>query len=199
MKNLTLTVAALLVAGGLFVGCASAPSEELTAAQEALNQAKTAQADLYVTDLYQAAQDSLAAAQTEIEAQNAKFALSRDYDHAAQLLQFVSQTAASASEQVAERKETMRVETENLIAQAQQALTNVQGLMAKAPRGKEGTMALVSISEDTGTAQSTLNDAVTALQNGDVATAHSLAQSALDKANSLVQELETAIAKTDRS
>ncbi len=199
MKNVTLTVAALLVAGGLFVGCASAPSEQLTAAQEMLTQAQTAQADLYVADLYQAAQDSLAAAQTEIEAQNAKFALTRSYDRAEALLAFVSQTATTATEQVAERKQTMQAETETLIAQAQETLTNVQALMAKAPRGKEGNMALVSISEDRGTAQSTLQEAIMALQNGDVANAHSLAQTASDKANSLVQELEAAIAKTTRS
>jgi hypothetical protein len=199
MKKRMLSAAGLLLAGGLFVGCASAPTQELESARATLTAADQAEADVYVSDLYRAAQDSLTAAQAEIEAQNGKFALSRDYDHAQSLLQFVNQTATSATEQVAERKEMMRGEAETLIAQAQEALARAQELLAKAPTGKEGRMALASITEDTGNAQTTLNDAITALQNDDVAGAHSMAQSALDKANMLVQELQSAISKTTQS
>ena len=195
----TPAVIGTLLVGGFLTGCASAPSEQVTAAEEALRSAETAEANIYVTDLYTAAHDSFAAAQAEIEHQNGQFALSRDYDRAEQLLRYVTETASTAATQVEERKTAMRADTEALIAQAQEALVTAEDLLAQAPRGKEGAAALVSITADTGTAQTTLNDAILALQQGDIATAHQQAQAALDKANSLVQELTNAINKTQRS
>jgi len=186
----------LLAIGLLWAGCASAPNEQLEAAQRALQAADSAEADVYVADLYRAAQDSLAAAQAEIEAQNARFALARDYKRAEQLLQFVAETAQQATQQVAERKEALRAETEALIAEARQALMQTHELLGRAPRGKEGAIALVSIREDATSVEGLLNEASAALERGDVFQAHQLAQQARDRAAGLVNELNEAIAKT---
>jgi len=186
----------LLAIGLLWAGCASAPNEQLEAAQRALQAADSAEADVYVADLYRAAQDSLTAAEAEIEAQNARFALARNYKRAEQLLQFVTETAQQAVQQVAERKEALRAETEALIAEARQALMQTHELLGRAPRGKEGAIALVSIREDATSVEGLLNEASAALERGDVFQAHQLAQQARDRATGLVNELNEAIAKT---
>ncbi|QXD15281.1 DUF4398 domain-containing protein [Rhodocaloribacter litoris] len=186
-------LAGLFLLAVVLTGCAQVPQQQLDTAQAALQAAAEAEANLYVADLYQALQDSLAAAQTEIETQKSRFALTRDYSRAERLLQFVTQTAAEA--QAATQKEAMRAEAERLIAEARQALTQVQDLLAKAPRGKEGTMALVSIQTDRNNASQTLDQATTALENGKILEARDLAATALEKANLLIQELNTAIAK----
>ncbi|GIV62282.1 MAG: hypothetical protein KatS3mg044_1148 [Rhodothermaceae bacterium] len=188
-------LAGLFLLAVVLTGCAQVPQQQLDTAQAALQAAAEAEANLYVADLYQALQDSLAAAQTEIETQKSRFALTRDYSRAERLLQFVTQTAAEAQAQAATQKEAMRAEAERLIAEARQALTQVQDLLAKAPRGKEGTMALVSIQTDRNNASQTLDQATTALENGKILEARDLAATALEKANLLIQELNTAIAK----
>lgn len=192
----SLSWGSMLVVGLLLAGCASAPTEQLKAAQQALQAADSAEADVYVADLYRAAQDSLAAAQVEIEAQNARFALSRDYKRAEQLLQFVTEMAQQAVVQVADRKEALRTETEALIAEARKALMQTHELLGRAPRGKEGAIALVSIREDATSTENLLNEAEAALARGDIFQAHQLAQQARDRATGLVNELNAAIAKT---
>lgn len=191
-----LWIAGLVLAGGLIAGCASAPTQQLEAAQQALQAADSAEADVYVSDLYRAAQDSLAAAQVEIEAQNARFALTRNYERAERLLQFVAETARQAMEQVAQKKEEMRVEADTLLAEARRALEQTNELLKRAPRGKEGAVALVSIREDASSVEGQINEAAAALQSGDIFRAHQLAQQARDKAVGLVEELNAAIAKT---
>ena len=193
MKKTTLTLlAGTFVAGGLLTGCASAPEAEMTQAQEALSAAETAEAHLYVADLYVPAQDSFMAAQAEIEVQNAASLFSRDYDRAEALLAFVTETATTAATQVEERKTAMRAETETLIAQAEQALAQAQTLLRKEPRSR--AIALVSLTEGANSARQMLDDAVAAFQQDDVATAHQYAQSALDRANALIAELNPSAA-----
>ena len=195
-KNTLLTLIAVFVLTATIVGCAKPPQEEVTAAQTALTAAEEVEADLYVTDLYQAAQDSFAVAQTEIEAQQAKSALSRDYDRAAHLLTYVQETATEAAAQVETRKEEMRVANETLFEQAEAAIVQAQTLISQAPRGKDGAVVLVAIQDDAGTASQSLADARVAQAEGDFIHANDLAQAALDKANALVSELEAAVAKT---
>jgi hypothetical protein len=195
MKTLLKTVTGLLFLSALLVSCAKAPEEDLTAAQTALTAAAEAGADMYVSDLYQAAQDSLAAAQVEIEAQNAKGSFSRNYGRAAALLASAQQTAAEAQAQVETKKEEMRVANESLIAEVEQALAKTTELLTKAPRGKDGAAALAMIQQDAAAAAQTLDEARAAHAAGEFARAGDLATAALDKANGLISELETAIAK----
>lgn len=196
MKKLIPAFTGLLFLVAFVAGCAKPPQEALDAAQAAIAAAEQGEANLYVADLFQAAQDSLAAAQAEIEAQNAKSAFSRNYDHAAALLGFAQQTATDATAQVATRKEEMRVANEELIMQAAQAAENVTQLLAKAPKGKDGAAALAQIQADAAAAAQTLDEARAAQAGGSFAQARDLAQAALDKANGLATELETAIART---
>lgn len=197
MKHtLSVTLGTFVLAGAL-VGCQAPPQEDLTAAQTALATADEAEADLYVADLYVAAQDSFAAAQAEIETQNGASQFSRDYARAQSLLQFVATTATQAQAEVETRKAAMIAETDTLILQAEEAVAQAQALMAQAPTGKDGALALVAIGEDAGTAASTLEEAKAAQAAGDIARAHDLAKAALDQATVLVGELNGAMAKTD--
>lgn len=191
------TLTALFVGALLFTGCAKPPQDGLTNAQAALDAASDVEADLYVSDLYLAAADSFAAAQAEIEAQNAKNSFTRNYDRAEQLLAAAQQTATEAQSQVEMRKEALRVANDTLFADVDEALVTTQTLLAQAPKGKDGAVALVSIMDDSQTAAQMLNDARTAQAAGDYAEANTLAQTALQKANALIDELQTAIARTD--
>lgn len=162
------------------IGCTGVPQEDLDAAQAALMAADSAEADVYVMDLYEAATDSFALAQQEIEAKN--------YTHAESLLQYVTATATEAQNQVVTRKEEMRINNQDLILQAEQAVAQVQQLLAQ---GSSGAISLVSYQDEVTQATADLEAAKTAQANSEYAEAYELAQSAFDKAQALLENLNT--------
>ncbi len=177
----------------LLIGCAKAPQQEIDAAKAAVDAAKAGEADRYAADQFNAAQDSLDAAMAEVDQQNAKFALTRNYDKASQLLKSATESANAAAAAVAANKEQVKTEATDLIAQAQTAVSDAQALMKRAPRGKEGRAALEAIAADLSAVETSVAEANAALTGGDFLTARDKSKAALDKANSLKDELQQAI------
>jgi len=62
-----------------FAGCGKAPETEMQSANSALEAAKTAEADVYASETYQAAVDTLDAAMAAKIQSDAKLALFRSY------------------------------------------------------------------------------------------------------------------------
>lgn len=195
IKNFAL--AAMLSLSVIFTGCSKPPVEQIDATAAALTSADGAEADQYVADLYQAAQDSFAAAQVEIEAQNAKSSFSRSYDRAESLLKFAHETATEAEAFVDIRKEELRAENEALFTRVDSTIMSAQTLMQSAPRGKDGAVALASIQDDLVIVQQTLAGARTAQLEGNFVEARDMANLALEEVGNLVFELETAISRTN--
>jgi len=196
MKNSILKLGGAVLLTAVLVGCAQEPKEEFDAAQLAISNAAAVEADAYVSDLYQAAQDSLEAARVEIAAQQARSRFSRSYRHAEALLTSAASTAEQAGRQVETRKEAVRQEAESLISQAQTAIAEARALLIRAPRGKEGTIVLASLQTDIDGAESSLRSAIDAISSGQFNSAREHAQSALDMARSLNEEMNTAISRT---
>ncbi len=193
-----LSVVALVFALALLAGCAKAPQETVDAAKAAVEAAKAAEADRYLADQFNAAQDSLNAAMAEIETQNSKFALTRSYDRAQAQLESAISAANAAKDGVAAKKEEVKAEAQSLLTSATAAVEETKKLMAKAPRGKEGKQALEQMQAELSGVESSLAEATNALGAGDFLGARDKAKAAMDKATSLGQELNEAIAKTKR-
>lgn len=194
-SKMFLITVGLISALALLSGCAKAPQESIDAAKAAVEAAKEAEADRYLADQFNAAQDSLNAAMTEIEAQNSKFALTRNYDHAKALLESTVAAANAAKDGVAAKKEEIKAEAQSLMAQAQTAVDETKNLLAKAPKGKEGKEVLEQMQAELSGAETALTEATSAMDSGDYIGARDKVKAALDKANSLNQELEDAISK----
>jgi hypothetical protein len=177
------------------VSCAKAPQEAIDAANAALQAAKTVEADRYAAAEYNAAKDSLDAATAEVEKQNSKFALFRNYGDASRMLQSAVNAANAAAAAAATNKEQVKVEAEQLVSQAQAAVAEVKKLMARAPRGKEGRAALELIQSDVNAVETQLSEAGAAMTSGDFLTARDKSKAALDKLNSIKDELMQAIGK----
>ena len=179
----------------LLAGCAKAPQQAVDEAKAALETARTEGADRYVPDLFNAAQDSLNAAMAEIEAQNSKFALTRNYDRAQQQLEAAKASANAAKDAVAAKKEEVKAESQNVMTAAQTAVADVKSLIAKAPRGKEGKQVLDQMQTELSGVEATIAEGSSLMDSGDYAGARDKFQAALEKANSLKQELSDAISK----
>ncbi len=196
-RGLVKTMCAMLLLAFL-AGCAEAPKQAIDAANAAMEAAKAAEADRYSPDLFNAAKDSLNSAMAEVENQNAKFALMRNYGHAQQLLDSAVGSFNSAKDAAAANKEAVRVEADTLAKALVAGIETAKKLMTKAPRGKEGKAALEMIQNDINAVEASVAEINTTMASGDFIAARDKAKASLAKINSIVEELNQAIAKKSR-
>lgn len=194
-RNVMLTLASLAAMAILFTSCAKLPEVEIANAKAAVEAAKAAEADRYVPAEYKALNDSLNVAMTEIEAQKSKFALFRSYKKVAVKLNDVVVLSNTVKENAGIRKEEVKEEAQQALAEATTLVTEVKDLIVKAPKGKEGKEALEAIQSDLALVEASLAEVSTLINNGDYMTALDKVKAASDKADSLKAELEEAIAK----
>lgn len=193
LKQAVVTASAGLLI--VLAGCQSAPQAVIDAAKAAVKTAESAEASRYAAAQFNAMQDSLDAAMAEIDVQNGKFALIRNYGRAQQLLHSVISMADSTEQAALANKDAVHLEAEQLISQMQTQVVEARKLATKAPTGKEGRAALKMIESEIGTIEVTLAEASTAFNAGDYLNARDKAKAGMEKLQSITKELQTAIAK----
>ena len=194
-RNVLLTIVALAGMALLFTSCAKLPEMEMTNAKAAVEAAKAAEADRYVPAEYRAVQDSLNTAMTEVENQKSKFVLFRSYKKVTVKLNNTIALANTVKENAGIRKEEVKNQAQQTLAEATTLVTEVKDLILKAPKGKEGKEALEAIQSDLALVEASLAEVSTLINGGDYLTALDKVKAANDKAASLKAELEEAIAK----
>ena len=194
-RNVLLTIVALAGMALIFTSCAKLPEMEMTNAKAAVEAAKAAEADRYVPAEYRALQDSLNVAMTEVENQKSKFVLFRSYKKVTVKLNNVVTLGNTVKENAGIRKEEVKNQAQQTLAEATTLVAEVKDLITKAPKGKEGKEALDAIQSDLALVEASLAEVSTLINNGDYLTALDKVKAANDKAASLKTELEEAIAK----
>ena len=176
--------------------CAKAPQAEIDAANVSIEAAKTAGADRYAPESFNAASEALKTAVTAVEEQNAKFALFRNYDAAKTTLASVSTLATKAVDETTAKKAALKAEVTQNLADLTAAIASDKELLAKAPKGKEGKAALEAIGQEIAVVE-TVNTEVTAglANNEDVLTLSEKIKPAVVKAQGINTELTDVIAK----
>ena len=176
--------------------CAKAPQAEIDGANVAIEAAKTAGADRYAPESFNAASEALKTAVTAVEEQNAKFALFRNYDAAKTTLASVSTLATKAVDETTAKKAALKAEVTQNLADLTAAIASDKELLAKAPKGKEGKAALEAIGQEIAVVE-TVNTEVTAglANNEDVLTLSEKIKPAVVKAQGINTELTDVIAK----
>jgi len=173
-------------------GCAQVPTEEIAAADQAMEAASSSEAEVYAPDSWAVAEDARAQLDAEIEAQEQSFALSRSYDHARTLAADVKAAAEQAAGDAETMKEKVRVEVSGLIEQARASLQEVRTLLANAPQGK-GTMAdLAALEADARSTEDYLAEADRAYSDGNYMDAQAKAQAALTELDKVKAEIQGA-------
>lgn len=185
---LTIAVAALM-----FTSCAKAPQAEIDAAKAALEQAKSAQADLYVEGDFLAVQDSLNAVMVEIEAQSSK--LFKSYGSSKEKLATIATQATELVAKTDVRKEEIKTEVATAEAATQALIEENNALLAKAPKGKEGKEAIEAIKLDLAGITSSVGEVSGLMANGDLLGAQTKVNAAQQKATQINTELKTVLEK----
>jgi multidrug efflux pump subunit AcrA (membrane-fusion protein) len=124
----------------VILSCAGEPKKELTAAKDALEKAREAQADRYASDIFAQAENSLTEAENLIAQKN--------YGEAKKLLINAKGMADSAVSQASINKENVKVEAEDFISGSQKAieqLKNTQKIAQDSKIAKEQTNLSIQI------------------------------------------------------
>ena len=176
--------------------CAKAPQAEIDAANVSIEAAKTAGADRYAPESFNAASEALKTSLTAVEEQNSKFALFRNYDASKTTLASVATLSAKAVEETTAKKAALKAEVTQSITDLTALIVADKELLAKAPKGKEGKAALEAIGQEIAVVE-TVNTEVTAgvANNEDILTLSDKIKPAVEKAKAINTELTDVIAK----
>lgn len=187
-------VLTLITAAVIFTSCGKLPQTEMDAAKTALEQAKTAQADLYLQADFYALQDSLNATVVAIEEQKSK--MFGNYKVAVEKLDSIKVQATELVVKTETRKEEIRTE----VASAQVAISTLleenNQMLGMAPKGKEGKEALEAIKADNDGISTSVSEVPVLIENGDLLNAQTKVKAAQEKAAEINTELKTVLEKS---
>jgi hypothetical protein len=173
--------------------CAKVPQAEIDAAVAALEQAKTAQANLYLEGDFNALQDSMNAINAAVEAQKGK--LFGSFKAVKAKLATVTTAATELVAKTATRKEEIKTEVANAQAAIAPVVEENNKLLAKAPKGKEGREAIAAITSDLATITTSVAEVPAMVEAGDLLGAQAKINAATQKANSINTELKAILDK----
>jgi hypothetical protein len=176
----------------LLAGCASAPTAEVTATKAAVTEAQTDDVQTYAPDSLVAAQDQLNKATAEIQTQDNKFFLSRDYKQATEMLKSAKDLAEKAKADAQTSKMKAKSDAEALLASLPQQMDEAKKALAKAPRGKDTKADLEAMQNDLKVAEESITEANTSMTGEKYKDALAKATSAKEKITSVVDQVKAA-------
>lgn len=185
---------------GLFVmfilaGCAKQPSEDINAAQKAVEAAKAAGGEKYIPEETKKVDDNLAAALNEIKAQDSKFALTRNYDKAKQMLAQVKADAEKVKTDIPSKKEEAK---KNALAGQEAARASVKeakALLAKAPMGKGARADIEALKGDIKGLEDSVPELQQLIDKEDYVVATDKAKAIKEKADGVSNQIKEAMKK----
>ena len=196
MKKGLLKLVAFSVLVVTLASCAKAPQAEIDAANASIEAAKTAGADRYAPESFNAANEALRTSLTAVEEQNAKFALFRNYDAPKTTLASVSTLATKAVEETTAKKESLKAEVNQAVIDLNALIVADKELLAKAPKGKEGKAALEAIGQEIAVVETVSTEVAAGVANNeDILTLSDKIKPAVEKAKAINTELTDVIAK----
>lgn len=184
-----------LVAAIVLVGCQKAPTDQVAAAQTALDEARAAEADKYAPDEFGMAQASFSQATEQISQQEEAFFLTRNYGEADRLLKETVAQVETARTAAVANKEKVRQEVEVLTTETQAAIDAAKAILAKAPRGKDTREELAAMQADLDATTAALASAQEMFASGDYLGAKASLTQSMEKANAVSTEVQMAMQK----
>lgn len=173
--------------------CSKVPQAEIDAANTAIEQARIAGADVYVQDNFVALQDSMNSVLVTIESEKSN--IIKNYATAKDGLAGVTQFAGEVKQQAETRKEELTIEIQQTIAEVKTLIESNRQLILEAPKGKEGTSALMAIKGEVDAVETSINETSALFETGDIMASLTKANAAKEKAASINSELTEVIAK----
>jgi hypothetical protein len=178
-------------------GCAKPPTEQINAAEKAVQEAQQSGASTYAAQEYAKLEGALAALKKEVTEQDGKFALLRDYGKAEQLAATAKADAEQIKAEAVKKKEEAKAGALQALQVAQETVKSTVDLVAKAPVGKDRA-ALEAIKNDVEALKASLNQVQLAVDKEDYLAAQTQAKAIHDKGQAVAAEIKNALAKVGK-
>jgi hypothetical protein len=191
-KMLRIAVPVLFVLG-LVSGCAKPPEADIAAARASIEAARAAKADTYAVAELRAASDSLSALENELKVQEEKFALFRKYGVASRIASGAKMAGDKAAEAGRANEQKAKDESQQMMASMRTMLTEVETMLANAPRGKGAQADLEVLKADLARAGESLTAAQASWDAGKYLDAKRGAESAANLINRVKSDIENAM------
>lgn len=192
MKKIFWVLFAVMGLSLLLSGCASAPTEEITATTDALKAIETPDVNTYAPDSLKAAQDELNKALAEVKVQDEKFALTRDYKQAVAFLKSTKELVEKAKNDAQANKAQAKADAEAAIAALPPIMEEATAMLAKAPRGKDTKADLEAMQNDLKLAEEAAAEANNAMFTEQYKDALAKANTAKEKAMAITEQVKAA-------
>ena len=179
----------------LLASCASVPQVDIDAAKAAVQAAKDAQADKYAAAALQSADDLINQINAEVETQNAKFALFRNYDKVKELINQAKAAGDKAKADAIAGKEAAKKDAEASLAAAQAAIVAAKEILPKAPKGKDTKAEIEAMTADVAGMETAVADVQAQISKEEFLDAAAKAKSIKEKADGIVAQVQAAIDK----
>jgi tetratricopeptide (TPR) repeat protein len=192
MKKSLLAMALIVCCGLFFAACASAPTAEINATKAAVTTAQTDDVRTYAGDSLQAAEDEMNKALAEVQTQDGKFFVSRDYKQASAMLKSAKDLAEKAESDAQANKAKAKSDAEATLAALPQSIEEARKALAKAPKGKDTRADIEAMQNDLKVAEESMNEANTAMSQGQYKDALTKAESAREKTSAIIEQVQKA-------
>jgi hypothetical protein len=187
----TMVVPAAVLA---LAGCAQPPTQQLEAAQKAVEAAGAAGAQQYVMEEFIQLEQQMTSAKQELAKQEEALIIFRSYTEAEKLLAQVVAKGPEVEAHAAAQKEAAKTKALAGEKEAQQATESARELIAQAPVGKDRA-AVESLKQDVAGLEGALKGLHDLIEKGDYLAAATQAKALKEKATAIGGEIEQAIAK----
>jgi hypothetical protein len=178
----------------VMLGCAQPPTEQLGAAQKAVDAAKAAGATEYAKEDFVALEQQFAIAKDELARQERALPIFRSYTDADKMLIKVVESGGHVAAKSAQNKEAARTAALAMEKEAQDVVASAKVLMAKAPTGKERA-AVETIKQDLSGLETSVGAVHQLIEKGDYPEAEVQAKAVKEKGAAISVEIQRAIDK----
>ena len=190
-KRIALILIALALLA-LIVGCSKPPEAEMQKATSSMEAAKAAEAETYVPDSFNAANDTMNAANAAKQEQDSKFALFRSYGKAKEMYVKADEMFTNVASEAAAEKEKVKTQVQAQLAEAKAVLDSAAMELKKAPRGKGAKADIALIQADLDAANTQYTDAENMFNNGKYHDAQGAVGAVVQKAHSVMDQITAA-------
>ncbi len=192
-SKLVLGFSVLTLTALVFTACSKIPQAEIDQANQAIDSARIAGADVYVPEAFLGLQDSMKSVTESIEAQKSK--LFKNYGSSKEKLAQITQQAKDVVVQSETKKEELKKQVQETLAEITTLLKENKKIITEAPKGKEGTTALMAMKNEITTIETSVGEANTMFEKGEYMAASIKVKSSKEQAMALNTELKEIIAK----
>lgn len=189
MKRMITGIFAVAMMVVVLAGCKVAPTAQKEAAQAALDSARVLEADRYFAAEFVVLEDSLNAAISNLEAQNALPSGQREFGPIADVLEWVTAEADTLILNVEARKAEVQAEVESGVAALTQSVEASKVALAATVKTARNRAALEAKQSEITVLESSVAEINTLVANGDFLTAHEKVTAAIEKATALQAQL----------